>query len=313
MRRRNINYHHLRYFWVVAHEGTITGATRHLHLTQPAISAQLRKLERSLGEKLFEKSGRNLVLTEAGKIVLRYADEIFVLGHELTETLAGRPTGKPMRFRVGIAEVVPKLLIQRLLAPALRLKPAIHLVVQEDRQERLLVDLAAHELDMILTDAPVTNARSTVFNHPLGECGVTVFGTPALAASLRSGFPGSLEGVPMLVPTPNSALRRALDDWFETQGIQPRIVAEIEDSAVLKVFGQSGAGIFAAPSAIEPEIKRQYRVVVIGRLNEIRERFYAITAERRIKHPAVLAVTATARERLFAREPKVARKPNKPA
>lgn len=309
----NINYQHLRYFWVVAREGTITRATRHLHLTQPAISAQLKKLERSLGEKLFEKSGRNLVLTEAGKVVLRYADEIFALGQELTETLGGRPTGKPMRFRVGIAEVVPKLLIQRLLAPLLRLKPPIHLVVQEARQDRLLVDLAAHELDMVLTDAPVTNGRSTIFNHPLGECGVTVFGTPALAAALRSGFPASLQGAPMLVPTPNAALRRALDDWFETEGVHPHITAEIEDSAVLKVFGQSGAGVFAAPSAIEAEIRRQYRVVVIGRLNEIRERFYAITAERRIKHPAVLVVTETARDRLFAGEPKPRGKRKKPA
>jgi LysR family transcriptional regulator, transcriptional activator of nhaA len=305
MAERHLNYHHLRLFWMVAREGSITRATRQLHLTQPAISAQLRKLQRAVGEKLFEKSGRNLVLTETGHLVLRYADEIFGLGQELVETLAGRPTGRPMRFVVGIAEVLPKLLAHQLLAPALALKPPVHLIVQEDRTERLVNSLAAHQLDLLLTDAPIQGgSRLAVFNHLLGECGVTVFGTVGLARPARAAFPQSLDNAPFLMPAGNAALRRSLDDYFLAEGIRPRIVAEIEDSAVLKVFGQAGAGLFAAPGAVEAEIRRQYKVEIAGRISTLRERFYAISIERRIKHPAVLAITDRARQRLFAPRPR---------
>jgi LysR family transcriptional activator of nhaA len=301
MPKRRINYQHLHYFRTVAHEGSVTRAAGKLNVTQPAISTQLRKLERSLGEKLFEKSGRSLVLTEAGKVVLGYADEIFSLGHELTETLAGRPTGRPLRFTVGIAEVMPKILTQRLLAPALAMKPRVQLFVQEDEPERLATRLIGHEIDLLLTDAPLSRSpRMAVYNHLLGECGTTFFATPALARRYKRDFPASLHEAPFLLPAHNAAVRQALSTWFEEHLIQPNMVAEIEDSGVLKAFGQSGAGVFAAPSVIESEIRRQYRVEVVGRAPDIRERFYAISVERRIKHPAVLAMSESARSRIFS-------------
>jgi len=296
-----LNYHHLLYFWTVAREGSITRAAQVLHLTQPAISAQLRTLERALGEKLFAKSGRTLVLTDVGRTVYRYAEEIFTLGRELQETVAGRPTGRPARLLVGVADALPKLIAYRLLEPALHLPEPVHLVVRDDTPARLLADLAIHALDVVLADAPVAPTGAVrAFTHLLGECGVTVFGTPALAAIYRRHFPASLAGAPFLFPAATSALRRSLDQWFDRQGVRPSSVAEVEDSAVLKVFGQSGVGLFAAPSAIERDVVRQYRVRVVGRIDDVRERFYAITVERRIAHPAVVAISSAAREQLFA-------------
>jgi LysR family transcriptional activator of nhaA len=295
-----LNYHHLFYFWTVAREGTIARACEVLHLTQPAISAQLRTLERSLGEKLFAKQGRNLVLTETGRVVYRYADEIFTLGRELQETLAGRSTGRPMRFVVGITDALPKLLAHRLLAPAFELPEPVRLVLREDSPDRLLADLAIHALDLVLSDAPVPpTVRVRAFSHALGECGTTFFGAPALVSRFRRGFPGSLDGAPFLMPGENASLRRSLEQWFAAEGVSPFAVGEIEDSAVLKVFGQAGVGIFAAPSVVETEIVRQYQVRVLGRTDAVRERFYAISVERRITHPAVLAITSAARDELF--------------
>lgn len=290
-----LNYHHLLYFWTVAREGSIAKARAVLHLTQPAISAQIRTLERSLGERLFEKRGRHLALTESGRLVYRYADEIFTIGRELQETLAGRPPGRPARLSVGVVEALPKLVAYRLLEPALRGPEPVHLVLREDRLDRLLSDLALHTLDVVLTETPMPpSARVKAFTHPLGECGVTVFAAPRLAAAHRRRFPASLDGAPFLLPTSNTTLRRSLDQWFDRQGVAPRVVAEIEDSAVLKVFGQGGAGLFAAPTAVEREVRRQYDVRVVGRIDDVRERFYAISAERRIRHPAVLALTSAA-------------------
>lgn len=295
-----LNYHHLLYFWTVARLGSITRATAELHLTQPAISAQLRSLERALGEKLFAKSGRNLVLTDVGRLVWRYADEIFTTGRELQETLAGRPTGRAIRFTVGIADVMPKLLAFRLLEPALQTKEPIRLVLREDKPERLLADLAIHTLDLVLTDAPVPPAvKVRAHSHLLGECGVTIFGAPPLARAYRRRFPESLDGAPFILPTDNSVLRRSLDHWFDRQGIRPLIVAEIEDSAVLKVFGQRGIGLFAAPTALEAEVQQQYDVTVVARIDDVRERFYAISVERKITHAAVLAITRAARRDIF--------------
>jgi LysR family transcriptional regulator, transcriptional activator of nhaA len=295
-----LNYHHLLYFWTVARLGSIARATEELHLTQPAISAQLRTLERALGEKLFAKSGRNLVLTDVGRLVFRYADEIFTTGRELQETLAGRPTGRPVRFTVGVADAMPKLLSYRLLEPALRGDEPVRLVLREDKPERLLADLAIHALDLVLADAPVPPAvKVRAHSHLLGECGVTFFAAPALARVYRRRFPRSLDGAPFLLPIDNSVLRRSLDQWFEAHGVRPRAVAELEDSAVLKVFGQSGVGLFAAPTAVEADVRRQYGVRVVGRTDEIRERFYAISAERKVTHPAVLAITRAARRDVF--------------
>jgi LysR family transcriptional activator of nhaA len=298
-----LNYHHLLYFWTVAREGSVTKACGVLNLTQPAISAQIRTLERSLGEKLFEKRGRLLALTETGRLVYRYADEIFTIGRELQETLAGRPSGRPARLTVGVVEALPKLVAYRLLEPALRGPDPVHLVLREDRLERLLADLAVHALDIVLSETPIPpSTRVKAFSHLLGECGVTIFGAPQLADALRRRFPQSLDGAPFLLPTENTTLRRSLDQWFDRHGAAPRVVAEIEDSAVLKVFGQEGAGLFAAPTAVEREVRRQYGVRVVGRIAEVRERFYAISAERRIRHPAVLALTSAARDEIFAAE-----------
>ena len=298
-----LNYHHLLYFWTVAREGSVTKACGVLNLTQPAISAQIRTLERSLGERLFEKRGRLLTLTETGRLVYRYADEIFTIGRELQETLAGRPSGRPARLTVGVVEALPKLVAYRLLEPALRGPDPVHLVLREDRLERLLADLAVHALDIVLSETPIPpSTRVKAFSHLLGECGVTIFGAPRLADAHRRRFPQSLDGAPFLLPTDNTTLRRSLDQWFDRHGAAPRVVAEIEDSAVLKVFGQEGAGLFAAPTAVEREVRRQYGVRVVGRIAEVRERFYAISAERRIRHPAVLALTSAARDEIFAAE-----------
>lgn len=298
----SINYKHLLYFYTVAREGTIARACAKLHVTQPAISAQLQKLDRSVGEKLLVKSGRNLILTQAGQVAFQYAEEIFSLGRELSETLQNRPTGRPLRLAVGVADSLPKLITYRLLAPALRMEDPVQLTLVDDRPERLLAELSIHSLDLVLTDAPLPPTVSVkAYNHLLGECGVTFFAVPALAERLREGFPNSLNGAPLLIPTANTTLRRSLDQWFSGEGIRPQVVAEIADSSLLKTFGQAGVGAFPAPSAVELEVGRQYRVEAVGRVETIVERFYAISVERRLKHPAVVAITEAARVELFTR------------
>ncbi|HEU4954620.1 MAG TPA: transcriptional activator NhaR [Gemmatimonadales bacterium] len=295
-----LNYHHLLYFYTVAREGSIARACAVLHLTQPTVSSQLRTLEEAFGEKLFERRGRGLVLTEMGTVVFRYAEEIFALGRELQEAVQGRPTGRPLRFRVGVAEAIPKLLAHRLLAPALGLSEPVRLVCREDDPDRLLADLSLHALDLVLLDAPAGSAvKARAFNHLLGESGMTIFGIPALARQVRRRFPRSLDGAPFLLPGPGTMLRQSLDLWMEREGIRPLITAEIGDSAVLKTFGGAGAGLFAAPSAVERDVCRQHQVRVAGRLPKIRERFYAVSVERRLKHPAVVAITQAARTELF--------------
>lgn len=297
-----LNYHHLLYFWVVAREGGLVPAGKVLRLSHPTLSAQVHALEERLGEKLFVKVGRKLELTEMGRVVYRYAGEIFSLGSELLDTVKGRSTGKPQRLAVGIVDVVPKLVVQRLLQPALALAEPVRLVCQEDSHERLLAELALHSLDVVISDEPVTaggNVRA--YNHLLGDTGVTFFATNDLAHAHRRHFPQSLHGAPMLLPLENLTLRRSLNQWFDRHHVQPRVVAEFEDSALLKVFGAEGRGIFAAPSVVEDEVKVQYRVEVLGRAPEVRERFYAISVERRLKHPAVVALTQGARDEFLSR------------
>jgi LysR family transcriptional activator of nhaA len=295
-----LNYHHLLYFWTVAREGSVTKASEILGLAQPTVSGQLKALEESLDEKLFARSGRRLVLTDVGRTVYRYADEIFSLGRELQSTLKDRPTGRPVRFSVGVADVVPKLVAYRLLLPALTLPEPVHVVCREDKPERLLAELGVHALDLVLSDAPVSAGVSVkAFSHLLGETPVAFFGNETLAAAYRRGFPASLQGAPLLMPTENTSLRRSLDLWLEQQQIRPHVVGEFEDSALLKVFGQAGKGLFPAPAVIEDEVLEQYGVKLVGRVESVKERFYAISVERRIKHPAVLAISEAARERLF--------------
>jgi LysR family transcriptional activator of nhaA len=295
-----LNYHHLLYFWMVAREGTVARAAAQLRLAQPTLSGQIHSLEGALGEKLFERAGRGLRLTEMGRVVFRYADEIFALGQELSESVKGRPTGRPLRLAVGVADALPKLVAYRLLEPALSLPQPVRLIVHEQSTEKLLAALALQELDVVLTDrlaAPGVSVRA--FSHLLGDCGVTLFAAPRLAAKYRGRFPRALERAPFLLPGETSTLRRALEQWFEKQRIRPRIVGEFDDSALIKVFGQAGKGIFAAPSIIESSVRKQYGVTVVGRLDKVRERFYAVSAERRLKHPAVIAITESARRELF--------------
>ncbi len=300
-----LNYHHLYYFWTVAKEGTIARACEKLHLAQPTISGQLRQLEDFIGEKLFTKSGRNLVLTDTGQVVYRYAEEIFNVGRELLDVLRGRPRGRPMRFLVGVSDVMPKLMVFRVLQCVLKLPEPVHLVCYEDDTEGLLLKLSSHGLDMILTDTPlVAPARTRTYNHDLGSCGVTFCATSALAAGIRRNFPASLNDTPFLLPMEGSALRRSLEQWFDHNRIRPSIIGEFQDSALLKVFGQAGAGVFAVASAVEREVQMQYGVTIAGRTNEIVERFYAVSVERRLKHPAVVAVSEAARKLLLDAAPK---------
>jgi LysR family transcriptional activator of nhaA len=295
-----LNYHHLLYFWTVVREGGISKAGEKLRLSQPTISAQIRQLEESLGERLFQKQGRNLVPTDVGRLIYRYADEIFSIGREMMETLRGRPAGRPPHLTVGIANAVPKLIVYRLLRPASQGPEAMHLVCREDNAERLVAELATHALDVVITDTPAPpNIRVKAFSHLLGESDTAFFAPPALAASLRRRFPASLRDTPMLLPTTNTALRRALEEWFEKEGVRPRVVGEFEDSALMKVFGHGGSAVFPAPAAIEQDINRFYGVRVAGRTSEVKERYYAISVERRLKHPGVLAITSAAREDVF--------------
>lgn len=296
-----LNYHHLRYFWAAAREGSITRAAEKLRISQPTVSAQIRELEQALGERLFVRTGRAIVLSDVGRTVYRYADEIFGLGRELVEAVHERPTGRPMKLVVGIADVVPKLIAYRLIEPALRLPEPMQVECVEDRPERLLSELAVHGLDLVITDAPVGPAvKVRAYNHLLGECGVTVFAAAKLHARRARPFPERLDGAPWLLPASGTTLRRSLDQWFDDHGVRPNIVGEFADSALMKVFGEAGLGFFPGPAAIEAEIKRQHHVRAVGRLEGISERFYAVSVERRLKHPAVVAISEEARRRLFS-------------
>jgi len=295
-----INYHHLYYFWSVARDESITRASERLRLAPSTISAQVGKLEDMLGGKLFLRVGRNLELTELGRIVFRYADEIFTLGLEMLDTVRGRPASGQLRLVVGIVDALPKLVVRKLLEPALRLPEQIHLVCHEGKVAQLLAELSVHGLDMVLTDTPVRPGLSVrAYSHLLGECGVSFYAVDQIATSLQRNFPRSLDGIPMLLPSPMSALRGSLDQWFDSLKIRPKIIGEFDDQALLKVFGQSGDGVFAAPSIIEEEVRQQHNVMVIGRADAVREQFYAISVERIIKHPAVVAIQKAACRTIF--------------
>jgi LysR family transcriptional activator of nhaA len=296
-----LNYHHLLYFWTVAREGSLTAAAKSLRLSHPTLSAQVHALEDDLGEKLFVRTGRKLALTEVGRLVLRYADEIFTLGHEMVDTVRGRGGGQPLRLEVGIVDAVSKLVVRRLLQPALNLAEPVRLVCSEGGYQDLLAELALHALDIVIADAPVPSGSTVrAFNHLLGETTVSLFATKRLVAEHTRGFPRSLDGAPMLLPLENLTLRRALGHWFDRQEVKPRVIAEFEDAALLNVFGGDGLGIFPAPTVIAAEITRQFGVELLGEIPDVRERFYAVSAERRLKHPAVVAISDVARHEVFA-------------
>jgi len=309
----SLNYHHLLYFRVVAREGGLVAAAQALRLSHPTLSAQIHTLEDRLGEKLFTKVGRKLVLTETGRLALRYADEIFALGRDLVESVQGRSPDQPLRLDVGIVDVLPKLVVQRLLRPALELAQPVRLHCHEDNFARLLGELAQHNLDIVLADSPVPSGSAVrAHHHLLGESTVGFFATPALARAYRAGFPRSLDGAPMLLPSESLNLRRSLNLWFDKHGIRPRILAELDDSALLKEFGADGIGIFPAPEVVANAIQAQYRVAHLGQAEGVVERLYAISAERRLKHPAVVAVSQAAVYELFAAERRHGSTPRRP-
>ncbi|MEY2699862.1 MAG: hypothetical protein RIQ52_617 [Pseudomonadota bacterium] len=288
---QRINYHHLYYFWTVVNTGGIARASEKLYLTQPTISAQIAQFEQTIGHSLFERTGRSLLLTDTGRDVFEYADEIFSIGRELVQYLSGRTSGKGYRLNVGIADNLPKLLVMELLKPAFQLPVPVRLNCHEDKPERLLSELALHAIDLVLTTGPLAfKPAAGVFGHFVAESPIVVFGTTELALQYRSQFPESLNGAPFLMPAGHPGLRQDLDLWCETNGIWPEIRAEIADSALLKTFGGEGIGLFMAPSIVENVVCRQYGVETVGRIDDICEKFYLYTAHRKVNHPALNAI-----------------------
>lgn len=297
----SLNYHHLLYFWMVAREGGLARAGKVLNLSQSSLSAQIKRLEEQLGIALFERRGRKLELTEMGRVAYKYADEMFGLAREMLDTLRDRPTPRRLRLTVGIADVVPKLLVRKLLEPAFDKHPDLALTCIEDRFDRLLTALASHEIDVVIADAAIPpDAGVRAFNHLLGESPLTLVSPRQQAAALRRGFPGSVQGTPVLLPLPGSLVRRDLDDWFARNDVRPLIVAEAEDSALLKAFAADGMGAMFVPAVIAKKVCQRYDLVEIAELDGVSERYYAISSERRIVHPAVLAIRSAARRDTFA-------------
>ncbi len=290
-----LNFHHLRYFWMVAREGGLRQAAEKLHISPPSISAQIRELEGALGEKLFRRSGRANVLTDAGQIALRYADDIFGLGRELSAAIKQRPTAKALRLHVGVADSFPKLMTQQILQPVFALPAAVHVICREGKMPDLLGQLTAHRLDVVLSDEPASGShKARVFNHALGECGVTFCAGPRLAAALHKGFPRSLHQAPALLPADGTGLRRAVEQWFQSLGIVPRVLAEFEDAALMKVVASDGRGFIPVPTLVAQEAIDRFSLRIIGATEKCREQFFAITADRRIHHPAVAVITQAA-------------------
>ena len=290
----SLNYHHLYYFWIVAREGGISHASDALDVSPSTISAQVSQLESTHGVKLFDRVGRNLRLSEAGHVAFRYAEEIFGLGREMTHAIHGWSTQGPRLLQIGVADAVPKLAASRLLQPALDHDPELRLICREDIPDRLMAELAIHRLDLVLLDSPVDSALPIrAVNHELARWRIAFFGTSDLAAARTENFPLSLEEAPVLLPTAESAMRRALDRWFENNGVAPRIVGEFEDSALMKSFSESGTGLFPAPVGLQPAIERQHAVKMLGVLADAEVTYYAVTVEKRLEHPGVEAICRT--------------------
>ncbi len=298
-----INYKHLHYFWSVAREGGIARASERLHITPQTISGQLSLLEEYLGASLFNRVGRNLEITETGRLILSYADEIFSLGNELEEVMHLQlPEGRPQLFRVGVVDLLPKSIAHRILKPAINTADPIRMICKESSLDTLLAELTVHHLDLVLADRPIPHTVSTRgFSHKLGESSISFFATNSLKKQLKGNFPNSLNGAPLLLPSSGTPLRLDLDQWLDKHRIHPQIIAEFDDSALMKAFGQEGAGVFIAPAVIQTEVERQYKVVAIGETNEIKENFYAISTERHITHPVISVVVEVAHESLFSK------------
>lgn len=297
----SLNFKHLRYFWVVAKSGSIARASEQLHVTPQSISVQLRDLEQSLGAELLRRSGRGLEVTESGRRILSYAEEIFSLGNELMEVARDQTAAKRLPFVIGIADSVPKSVAYRVIEPALRLEEPVRLVCREGRLTTLLAELSVHRLDIVIADRPMpTDLNVRGYSHLLGSSDVTVFGTRELTRSLRGKFPATLNDAPLLMPGEGVAVRQKLIQWIEENDLHPRVVGEFDDSALLKSFGQAGAGLFVAPTAIAAYVSTQYGAQPLGRIESVIEQFYAITTERRLKHPATVAISQAAQQDLFA-------------
>jgi len=296
-----LNFHHLRYFWTVARKGGVRKAAQELHVSQPSISAQLGLLEESLGEKLFKRTGRNLILTEVGHLVLSYADEIFSAGRELMSAVKQRPSARPLRLHIGITDAVSKLITFEILKAAFRFAEPIHIICREGEIGPLVTQLQAHRLDIVLADEPASSSlEAKTFNHRLGRSGVTFCAVPSLAAKLRRNFPQSLDGAPALLPSENMGVRAALETWFDAQGIRPRVIGEFEDSALMEVCSSGGRGFTVVHTVVDRAALKHYGLRVIAKVEECGSDFFAITAERRVKHPAALAITKYAYTSLFA-------------
>jgi LysR family transcriptional regulator, transcriptional activator of nhaA len=288
-----LNYHHLRYFWTVAREGSLAAAAARLRVSQPSISEQIKELEQSLGEPLFQRQGRANKLTEAGQVACRYAEEIFALGGEMINAVKNRPGARSLRFYVGIVDSFPKLVTSDLLAPAFAMPQPVHVICREGKMSDLLAQLAAHRLDMVLSDEPASSSAGfKVFSHLLGETGTTFLGEKRLAARLRRGFPKSLDLAPALLPAENTRLRRSLEIWFREQNLRPKVVAEFDDLALMKVMAAEGRGFIAVPSLAASDAAEHYRFHKIGATSQCRAQFHAITAERRVAHPAAALIVA---------------------
>ena len=294
-----LNYHHLRYFWTVANLGSLRKASEKLRVSQPSISAQLKSLQQALGEKLFQRRGRNLVLTEMGQLVHGYADAIFSLGQEMLSSVKGVPVTRPMRLNVGITDAVPKLVAREILRPALYHKPPVQVVCHEDSLGDLIARLTNLRLDIVLADEPAASrVKLRTYNHLLGSCGVTFCAAPALARKLRRGFPKSLNGAPALLPTHNTNLRGSLEKWFQKRGLRPLVLGEFEDTALMSVVASEGLGFIPMAEVVAKEL-RQFNLEPIGTTASVTAQFYAITAERRLHHPAIALLTENAKNRLF--------------
>lgn len=295
-----MNLKHLQYFWKVAKLGSVVGASEALHITPQTISGQIQLLEQDLGSELFRRQGRKLELTEAGRLALGYAEEIFSLESELEQMIRLHPHTRPLEFRVGVADAMPKSLVYRLLAPAVQLPEPVTIVCREWKLDSLLSELAMHRLDLVVADTPIPPSVDVrAYNHRLGESALTFFAGEALSEGARGIFPDCLDGMPMLLPGEDSAIRTKLLRWLDKQKLRPRFVGEFDDSSLMAAFGQAGVGAFVAPSALEKEICSQHAVIAIGRSEELVAEYFAISVERRLTHPCVLAITQAARNRLF--------------
>lgn len=295
-----LNYRQLHYFWVVAKTGSIVRACEQLNLTPQTVSGQISLLEQTFGVELFKRVGRQLELTETGRVALPYAEQMFQLGGELEAVLRAQPDEQQILFRVGVADVVPKSIVYRLIAPTMSLSESIRISCREDQLERLLADLAIQRLDLVISDSPMPSHLDIKgYSQKLGECGISFFATRSLAQTHGLDFPHGMQGAPLLIPGQQTVVRSRLMRWFAEQNVQPKIVGEFDDSALMKAFGKSGSGIFIAPSVIADEVMEQYDVELIGQTDAVTESFYAISVERKVKHPGIVAITEGARRQLF--------------